>query len=72
MEAAVNLDEAYASFDEPWSPRIVARVNDYNVKLVHVAGEFVWHDHPDTDEFSMTASSHRDRRPGQPPTGTST
>ncbi len=53
MREVVNLDEVFASFDDRWSPRIVAAINDYDVKIVHVAGGFVWHDHADTDEFFL-------------------
>ena len=49
----VNLDEALASFDQRWSPRIVQRVNDYDVRIAKVEGEHVWHVHDDTDEFFM-------------------
>lgn len=56
MQQAVNLDEALASFEEPWSPRIVAQVNDYDIKVAHGAGEFVWHDHQDTDEFFLVTA----------------
>lgn len=49
----VNLTTALASFDEVYSPRIVARVNDYDVRIAHVRGEHVWHVHEDTDEFFL-------------------
>jgi mannose-6-phosphate isomerase-like protein (cupin superfamily) len=49
----VNLTEALASFQEIYSPRIVARVNDYDVKIAHTEGEHVWHVHADTDEFFL-------------------
>ena len=49
----VNLDEALASFEELWAPRIVARVNDMGVKVVKVAGEFVAHTHTETDEMFL-------------------
>jgi len=49
----VNLTEALASFDEIYSPRIVARVNDYDVRIAHTLGEHVWHVHDDTDEFFL-------------------
>ncbi|MEH6636505.1 MAG: cupin domain-containing protein [Halioglobus sp.] len=48
--SSVNFKEKLSKFDEHWSPRIVAAMNDYQFKLVKVQGEFVWHDHPDTDE----------------------
>ena len=47
----VNLSEALASFDDVYSPRIVARMNDYDVRIAHAKGEHVWHVHDDTDEF---------------------
>ena len=53
MRQAVNLDERFAQFSEQWSPKVIARLNDYEVKLVRLAGEFVWHDHPDTDELFL-------------------
>jgi mannose-6-phosphate isomerase-like protein (cupin superfamily) len=49
----VNLTNALASFDEIYSPRIVARLNDYDVKIAHTRGEHVWHVHEDTDEFFL-------------------
>lgn len=47
---SVNLGEKFELFTDLWSPRIVAQVNDYHLKLVRIEGEFVWHDHPETDE----------------------
>ncbi|MFF2850132.1 cupin domain-containing protein [Streptomyces sp. NPDC058001] len=47
------LSDALASFDALWSPRIVTRVNDYDVRVTKVAGEHVWHVHDDTDEFFL-------------------
>ena len=47
---ALNLQQKLKLIDEVWSPRIIAEMNDYQFKLVKVQGEFVWHDHPDTDE----------------------
>ena len=49
----VNLSDALAGFDEIYSPRIVARVNDYDVRIAHARGEHVWHVHDDTDEFFL-------------------
>ena len=49
----VNLTEALASFDDVYSPRIVTRVNDYDVRIAHARGEHVWHVHEDTDEFFL-------------------
>src|ERR1700741_921794 len=47
---AINLAERLPKFSEHWSPRVVAEMNDYQFKLVKLQGEFVWHDHKDTDE----------------------
>ena len=38
-------------FNEHWTPKIIAELNDYQIKIVKVEGDFVWHDHSDTDEF---------------------
>ncbi|MEU3011663.1 cupin domain-containing protein [Nocardia asteroides] len=48
-----NIDAALTSFDELWSPRILARVNDWDVRLAKVRGEHLWHAHHDTDEFFL-------------------
>ena len=47
---AINFAQKFTLFDEQWSPRVVAEMNDYQFKLVKVQGAFVWHEHPDTDE----------------------
>uniref|UniRef100_A0AAU2V3U9 Cupin domain-containing protein n=1 Tax=Streptomyces sp. NBC_00003 TaxID=2903608 RepID=A0AAU2V3U9_9ACTN len=49
----VLLSTALAGFEALWSPRIVAQVNDYDVRIAKVAGEHVWHAHDDTDEFFL-------------------
>ena len=46
----INLQDKLARFSEHWSPRVIAEMNDYQFKLAKLQGEFVWHDHPDTDE----------------------
>jgi mannose-6-phosphate isomerase-like protein (cupin superfamily) len=50
---SVNLKEKLALFSERWSPKIVAQMNDYHFKLAKVQGEFVWHNHPETDEVFL-------------------
>jgi mannose-6-phosphate isomerase-like protein (cupin superfamily) len=45
-----NLDKALAAVTEHWQPHRLTSVNDYDVKVAKVQGEFVWHTHPDTDE----------------------
>jgi len=51
--AAIDLAARLATFTERWSPRVVAEMNDYQFKVVKIEGEFVWHDHPDTDEVFL-------------------
>jgi mannose-6-phosphate isomerase-like protein (cupin superfamily) len=46
----INLRDKAALLTAPWSPRVVAELNDYQFKVARVQGEFVWHDHADTDE----------------------
>jgi mannose-6-phosphate isomerase-like protein (cupin superfamily) len=52
----VNLARKLASFDEHWSPKIVADVNEAQVKLVKFQGEFVWHRHEREDELFLVLS----------------
>lgn len=47
---SINIAEKLSLFAEQWSPKVVAEMNDYQFKLVKLEGDFVWHDHPDTDE----------------------
>lgn len=49
----VALSNALERIAEPWSPHVVARVNDYDVKLAHADGEHLWHVHEHTDEFFL-------------------
>jgi len=49
----VNLAEKLAKFDDHWSPKIIAQMNDYHLKVVKVQGEFVWHSHAETDEVFL-------------------
>jgi mannose-6-phosphate isomerase-like protein (cupin superfamily) len=47
----VNLADAHSKFDEPWSPKRIARVDGYEVKLAKGEGGFAWHAHVDEDEL---------------------
>lgn len=47
---AINLQQKLGLFDEQWTPKVIAEMNDYQFKVVKIQGDFVWHDHPDTDE----------------------
>jgi mannose-6-phosphate isomerase-like protein (cupin superfamily) len=49
----VNLAQKLAAFDERWAPRIVASYNGNDVMVVKVEGAFVWHAHPETDDFFL-------------------
>jgi len=60
MDQPVNLSQALASFEQIYSPRIVAHVNDYDVKIAHTHGEHVWHVHDDTDEFFLALDGQFD------------
>jgi len=46
----INFSDKFSLFSEPWSPRVIAEMNDYQFKLVRVQGEFIWHNHAETDE----------------------
>lgn len=46
----IDLREKFGLFNDHWSPKVIAEMNDYQFKLVKIQGEFVWHDHADTDE----------------------
>ena len=48
--SVVNFAEKFGLFSDLWSPKVIAEMNDYQFKLVKIQGEFVWHDHSDTDE----------------------
>jgi mannose-6-phosphate isomerase-like protein (cupin superfamily) len=56
----VNLQDALATFDEVYSPRIVTRMNDYDVRIAHALGEHLWHVHEDTDEFFLVLDGQFD------------
>jgi mannose-6-phosphate isomerase-like protein (cupin superfamily) len=49
----VNLESKLRTFDTFFSPKIVARMNDYKIEVVKAKGEFVWHEHDDTDDFFL-------------------
>ena len=51
-----NVAAALATIGEPWQPHRLASINDYDVKVVKLAGEFVWHAHPETDELFLVVA----------------
>jgi len=63
----VNLADKFNLFDDRWSPKIAARINNLDLKLVKAEGIFVWHRHAETDEFFLVHRGQltielRDRR----------
>ena len=60
MTDAINLGEKLARFSDYFSPRTVAQLNNYDVMVVKVKGEFVWHRHDDTDDFFLVLNGELD------------
>jgi len=58
MKKKVNLAAKLAAFEEYFSPKIVGELNDHKLELVKVKGEFVWHSHPNTDDFFLVLAGH--------------
>ena len=56
MPAPVDLAAVLSTIDQPWSPRTVAVLNDYDLRVVHTRGEFTRHSHPETDEVFLVLS----------------
>ena len=46
----VNFVEKLEKFSDLWTPKVIAEMNDYQFKVAIVKGEFVWHNHKETDE----------------------
>ena len=47
---AINFGNKFKLFDEQWQPKVIAEMNDYQFKIVKLQGDFIWHDHKNTDE----------------------
>ena len=47
---AINFRNKFALFDDHWKPKVIAEMNDYQFKIVKLQGDFIWHDHSQTDE----------------------
>ena len=56
----INFEEKLQKFSDLWAPRVVAELNDYQLKLVKIEGEFVWHSHTDTDEVFVVLAGEMD------------
>jgi mannose-6-phosphate isomerase-like protein (cupin superfamily) len=50
---AINFGQKLGLIDQQWQPKVIAEMNDYQFKLVKLEGDFIWHDHKDTDETFM-------------------
>ncbi len=70
----INFENKFQRLPEQWSPRVIAEMNDYQFKVVRLQGEFIWHDHPDTDETFIVLEGclkidlpdgHVELRPGE-------
>ena len=46
----INIKQKFSKFSEYWSPKVLAEMNDYEFKIVRIKGEFIWHNHTETDE----------------------
>ena len=53
MTDAISIAEKLGAFEDLWSPKVVTAFNGHDVMVVKVKGEFVWHSHPDTDDFFL-------------------
>ncbi len=60
MGDAINLADKLATFSDTFSPRTVAQLNDFDVMVVKVKGEFVWHKHDETDDFFLVLKGKLD------------
>ena len=49
----INLQQKFSLFSEDWTPKIIKEINDYQINLVKIEGEFVWHNHTETDELFL-------------------
>lgn len=47
---SVNFQQKFGLFHEQWQPKVIAEMNHYQFKVVKVQGDFIWHDHKETDE----------------------
>ncbi len=53
MPDAVNLEEKLSTFSDHFAPRTVAQFNGHDVMVTKLEGPFIWHSHPDTDDFFL-------------------
>ena len=51
MKNKISLTQKFAMFSDHWAPRTVATLNDYDIMIVKLLGQYTWHRHTDTDDF---------------------
>jgi len=56
----INIQEKFNKFSSHWSPQIIAQVNDYQIKIARIQGDFVWHSHAETDEMFFVIDGEMD------------
>jgi mannose-6-phosphate isomerase-like protein (cupin superfamily) len=56
----INIKQKFDSINELWSPKIIAQLNDYHIKIAKVMGEFIWHRHNETDEAFIVIEGELD------------
>ena len=56
----INIKQKFDSINEFWSPKIIAQLNDYHIKIAKVMGEFIWHRHDETDEAFIVIEGELD------------
>jgi mannose-6-phosphate isomerase-like protein (cupin superfamily) len=54
----INFENKFARLPEQWSPRVIAEMNDYQFKVARLEGDFIWHDHANTDETFIVLDGH--------------
>ncbi|MGH8213308.1 MAG: cupin domain-containing protein [Rhodanobacteraceae bacterium] len=55
---AINFQQKFSLVTERWQPKVIAEMNDYQFKVVRLEGDFIWHDHQDTDETFIVLEGH--------------
>ena len=52
-QSSINLKEKLKLISEHWTPKVIAEMNDYQLKVVKLKGDFIWHKHDNTDELFL-------------------
>jgi len=62
---AINLNEELSKFNDLWSPKVIGEINDYQIKIVKIAGDFEWHEHQGADKIFMVLEGEMFIVPGE-------